>query len=348
MSVSDGGHGVDLEILVRGDVRNGLDWAPVSEGWLCIVEVLVGNSLQDVAVDVGNSLGDFLSWNSSAYAEDLVTDLLVDSLSGLVAEQLVVKSSSASDDLDVVQVVSVHGWQVDSAVVHLSGEHLIAEEIVSENTGIRVGEIVAVSSGHVWEVAQHGVHGVILLVAIVQVLGVLVDSVRAEHVLQQQEGVEVLVSGGWGIVEHTDVGVIHLIVSDHEQAWDVDWLLSVSGWYVGALWQRVEVLLNGINDLVVVDVSSGDDSDVVSIVVGGVEVSDVVKGNGLSQISVTSDWLSEHMLSEAVEVHVLEQSLLVATMVVLVILAHLVLAEFELSRVEGSVAKHISEDRHSS
>ena len=61
MSVGDSGQGVDLEVLVGTNLRDGLDWAPVGEGWLSIIEPLVAQVLDVVVVDRGNSLGDLAS-----------------------------------------------------------------------------------------------------------------------------------------------------------------------------------------------------------------------------------------------------------------------------------------------
>ena len=66
MGVGNGGHGVDLEILVRSNNGHSFDWSPVGEGWLGIVEPLVGDSLQEMVVDVSNSLSNFSSGNSSS------------------------------------------------------------------------------------------------------------------------------------------------------------------------------------------------------------------------------------------------------------------------------------------
>jgi hypothetical protein len=86
VSVGNGGHSVDLKVLVGSNVRCCLNRSPVSEGWLSIVEPLVGKSLQLMVVNVSNSLGNFASWNSSADAHDLLSDLLVKSLSSFVGK----------------------------------------------------------------------------------------------------------------------------------------------------------------------------------------------------------------------------------------------------------------------
>ena len=58
MSVGDGRKGVNLEVLVGADLRDGLDRAPVREGGLRIVEIFVCNVLQVVVVDVSHTFGD--------------------------------------------------------------------------------------------------------------------------------------------------------------------------------------------------------------------------------------------------------------------------------------------------
>jgi len=123
---------------------------------------------------------------------------------------------AAADNFNITQIVGVDGWQADTAVVHLTGEDLIAEEVVSEDTAVRVSEVVRVSHGYVWKVSEKSVHRVVLLFDIIEMLSVFVDSVRAEHVLEEQEGVIVLMFDTRGIVEDSDVGVVHLIITDHK------------------------------------------------------------------------------------------------------------------------------------
>ena len=56
--VRDGRHRVDLEVLVRTERRGVLDWSPVSERWLSIVEPVVTEFLHMVGVKVADTLGD--------------------------------------------------------------------------------------------------------------------------------------------------------------------------------------------------------------------------------------------------------------------------------------------------
>lgn len=84
---------------------------------------------------------------------------------------------TATDNFDVAEVVTVDGGEAGTAVVHLTGEDLVTEEVVTEDSTVRVGEVVGISHGHIREITEESVHRVVLLFDIVEVLGVLVDSV---------------------------------------------------------------------------------------------------------------------------------------------------------------------------
>ena len=177
MSVGNGGHGVDLEVFVRSDLRNHFDWSPVSEGWLGIVEPLIAKLLNVVVVNVGNSLGNLASWQSSAELEHVLTNIGVNRLWGLGGQKLVVEMVSASNALNIIEVMRVDGWKANTAIVHLSSEDFVSEEVVTEKTTVRVGEVVGISSGNIRKVSEKSMHRVVLFVAVIQVLGMLIDSV---------------------------------------------------------------------------------------------------------------------------------------------------------------------------
>jgi hypothetical protein len=65
---------------------------------------------------------------------------------------------SSSDNLDIVEVVRVDGWEADTAIVHLSGENFVSVEVVSEKTAIRVGQIMGISSSYIWESSKKSMH----------------------------------------------------------------------------------------------------------------------------------------------------------------------------------------------
>lgn len=133
------------------------------------------------------SLSNLSSLNSSANRQKLTSNLLVLGLWSLESQEGVEQVVSSSNALDIVDEVGVDGWHVHSTEVHLTGEDFVSVEVVSEKTAVAVGVVVAVSLGHIYQVAEESVHCVVLLVDVVQMLGVLVDSVGAKHVLKEEE-----------------------------------------------------------------------------------------------------------------------------------------------------------------
>lgn len=251
-----------------------------------------------VVVDMSNSLGNLTSWESSAELEDVLTDIGVNRLWGLGGQELVVEVVSASDALNIIEIMRVDGWETHTAIVHLSSEDFVSEEVVTEKAGVRVSEVVRVSSGDINEVSEKSVHGVVLLVHIIQMFSMLINSIRSEHVLQEKEGVVVLVLDSWGIVEDTNVRVDHLVISDEEKGWDVNSLLTVLSSNSGGLWKGRESLLDSLDNLVVGNITSGNNDDVISEVVGSVVVSQVINTQLGGQISISFNWLSQHVFSE--------------------------------------------------
>lgn len=344
MSVGHSGHGVDLEELVGTDLGSVFDGAPVSERGLSIVEPLIAQVLEVVGVVVGHAGGDLRAGQTAAEGQHLLADLVVNFIGGLELHQGVVEGVAATDNLDIVHVVGVDGGEADAAVVHLASENLISEEVVAEKTGVGVGVVFGVSHGHIDEVTEHGVHRVVLLLHVVQVLGVLVNSERSEHVLQQQERVVVGVLDAGGIVEHADVGVVHLIVTDEQHAGGVDVLLAVGLGGGGCLADRVERTLHLLHQLVVVNVTGGDDNDVVTEPVGGAVVLQVVNGEVANLIGITLDRLTHHVLTVGVEVRILNRGVLEVSGTHGELVSEVLLAEFELGGVEGSAGDGVTKD----
>jgi len=297
-----------------------------------------------ISINVGDSGGNFTSWHSSSLEEELGTNFVVDIFWSLGSKKRVVKGVSSSDDLNIVKIMSPDGWKADTTIVHLSGENFISEEVVTEETRVRVSHVVGISSGNIWQVTEKSVHGVVLLMDIIEMFSMLVNSVVSEHVLHEGEGIVVLVFDSWSIVEDTNVGVDHLIISDHEKSWDVDCLFGVLGWDDRLHGNGREVLFNGVNDLSVVDITSGDNDDVLTNVVSSMVVSEVIGTKGLSKISISFNWLSHHVFSVGVEVGIFKSGLGISVMVILVFLGNLLLEEFKLSWVELWVGNHISEE----
>jgi hypothetical protein len=117
-------------------------------------------------------------------------------------------------------------------------------------------------------------------------------------VLQEKEGVVVLVLDSWGIVEDTNVRVDHLVISDEEKGWDLNSLLTVLSSNSGGLWKGRESLLDSLDNLVVGSITSSNNDDAISEVVGSVVVSQVINTQLGGQISIYFNWLSQHVLSE--------------------------------------------------
>ena len=58
-------------------------------------------------------------------------------------------------------------------------------------------------------------------------LGVLLDVIVADDVFKELEGVIVLIVYAWCIVENTNVGVVHLVITHHEKRGSIDTLVAV-------------------------------------------------------------------------------------------------------------------------
>lgn len=183
--------------------------------------------LDVVGIDLADAGGDLRASQPSAHGEHLRANLMISRVTRLDLHEAIVEVIAATDDLNIVHEVRVDGRQADAAVVHLAGEHLIAEEVVTEQTRVRVGVVLRIGHRDIDEVTEKGVHRVVLLLDIVQVLGMLVDSVGAEDILEQEEREVVLVLDAGGIVEDADVAIVHLVVTDEKHAGVVDVLLAV-------------------------------------------------------------------------------------------------------------------------
>jgi len=83
---------------------------------------------------VSNSLSNLASGYSSSHVEDLRTNLLNKICWGFFSQQLVVEGVSTSVNLNIIQVVRVDGGKAHTAVVHLSGEDFVTEEVVTPHT----------------------------------------------------------------------------------------------------------------------------------------------------------------------------------------------------------------------
>lgn len=276
MRVRDRRHSVDLEVFVRTDRRDGFNRAPVGERRLSIVEPLVADVLDQVVIDIGNSSCDLSARHSPALQKEVLANVLVLLGQSFDVHQVVVDLVTATDAFDIVQVVAVDSRKADTTVVHLSGEDLVAEEVVSKDTAVRVSEVFALSPGDIRQVAEKGVHRVVLFLDIIEMLSVVLNVVGAEHVLEQIEGIVVLILDRGSIVENSNIRVVHLIVTDHENGRAVDGLLGVLRRNSAVLGKSGESLRHCVTDGLMANVTSGNDSHVVSIEVGSVELTDLI------------------------------------------------------------------------
>lgn len=178
-------------------------------------------------------------------------------------------------------------------------------------------------------------------------LGVLLDVEVTKDVLEEEEAVVVGVSESWRVVEDSNIRVNHFVVTDEKERRSIDCSLAVGLFYVSSLCDSSKVLVDSIHKGIVVDGSSSNNDEVVTEIVGGLEVGEVIRCEALEFIRVTLDWLSEHMVTEGVEVSILERHLLIALEVGVVLGGKLLFAEFQLSVVEVSVAHSISQKLNS-
>jgi len=109
--------------------------------------------LHVVRIDVRHTLRDLRPGYVSVQVEHLLPDLLHQLGTGLQGQQFVVERVSASDDLNIVNVVTVDSGQTNATVVHLSGENFISVEPIAENARIRVRTVQALLSGDIREVS---------------------------------------------------------------------------------------------------------------------------------------------------------------------------------------------------
>lgn len=108
------------------------------------------------------------------------------------------------------------------------------------------------------------------------------------------------------------------------------------------------MLVHGIDEGVVVDGTSSNDNDVVTVVVSSLEVGEVVGGELLELVGVSLGRLAELMVTEGVVVGVLEEVTVVVLVVTIVFSGQFLLEQLKLSGVEVGVAHCITKDLNSS
>lgn len=160
---------------------------------------------------------DLGSWHAAVKVEHLRSDLLHDIRGRLDRHKLGPEDVAGAHNLRLRHILTVVGRHSSAAPVHLTGEDLITKEPVAKDAAVAVWAVQALSTSDIDQVTEQRVHRVVLLAHIVQVRAVLIDLVAAHHSLQEQERVEVFVFPARCIKEHTNGGVHHLIVTDHEK-----------------------------------------------------------------------------------------------------------------------------------
>jgi len=137
-------------------------------------------------------------------------------------------------------------------------------------------------------------------VTVVEVLASVFGlAVFTQNSLEQQERVVIFVSPAGGFEEGTNVEVGHFIISDEHQRGSEIRLISVSDDQIAgsSRGETTEVLFSQFSELLVGDITSTDDNDVRSDVVGSVIVDDLVLSDGTDVFSDTENGLTHHVVS---------------------------------------------------
>ena len=185
MTVHNSVHCVHLEILVGANRRGLLNWSPVCEGRLSIIEPLIAEMFHVIGIDMANSIGYLRSCHSSIEVKHLRSDLLHDIRGRLNRHQLIPEDIPGTNYLDFLHKFSIVGEDMNTAEVHVTGEYFISKEPISKNSTVTVRTKQALSSGDINQVSKHDMHTIILLQVIIEVLSVPLDVVIANHSLQK-------------------------------------------------------------------------------------------------------------------------------------------------------------------
>jgi hypothetical protein len=175
---------------------------------------------------------------------------------------------------------------------------------------------------------------------------VFVNAVITEHILEEEEWVIVGILDWRSVVEDSNIAVNHLIITNEEQGGDIDGSLFAnylfSSW--GLFGKALESTRNLTHEFIVVNIACTDNNNVVSEVVSGMEVTNVISREWLKDITVSLDWLTHHVFSVTIEVNILNCCLKEAFIVGLVLISYLLLCNFKLVSIECAIADHISKE----
>ena len=188
---------------------------------------------------------------------------------------------------------------------------------------------------------------VVLLANIVEVLSMLADLVVTDHVLEEFELVVVLVVDARGIEEHTDVCVVHLIITHHEKRGNINALVAVGLSTSSFLSDGAEGLTDLANKGIVIDGTSTNDNDVITAVVVSLEGTEHVSVEVLEVVRITADRLAHHVVTEGVVVAGFEGGGPRVLVQGVVLLGLLLLGHLELSGVESGVGNGVTKKGNS-
>ena len=80
----------------------------------------------------------------------------------------------------------------ETNLVHLADEALVAEEVGAPETAVRVSEVLANLYSHIWKLTDNQLGGVVLLLGVVKMLSILLDVKVTNYMLEELEGVIIL------------------------------------------------------------------------------------------------------------------------------------------------------------
>ena len=80
--------------------------------------------------------------NAATQAQKLFANVVVDPQVSFICQKTIPEMVATTDNLYVVEVMRVDCWETNTAVVHLTSEDFISEEVVAEKTTIAVGEVM--------------------------------------------------------------------------------------------------------------------------------------------------------------------------------------------------------------
>ena len=125
--VTDGGHCVDLEVLVGAEGAGILNWSPVGEARFTIVEPLVAKLAHISGIEVRDSLCDLRAGYTSVQVKHLWSNLLHGVAGRLDTHKLVPGEVAGSHNLNFVDIITIEGRHGNSSIVHLPGENFISK-----------------------------------------------------------------------------------------------------------------------------------------------------------------------------------------------------------------------------